>query len=179
MELVRYVHLNPVRAHLVQAPQQWRWSSLNDYMHSSQHTWLYTVEVLSLFGKQPRKKLLSFLTQTPDLNLKQIYSPEKFPVLGDEAFIKSITKPVALGRLVPRSYPGPRLSLEKIVGAICEGRKVSSSLLVHRHKGSRPLTELRQDIIFGASRIFFYSVSQLAQFLQISPSAVTRLQYQF
>jgi putative transposase len=70
LELVRYVHLNPVRAHLVEAPQQWRWSSLNDYVHPSQHCWLHTEEVLSLFGNRPRNKLLSFLSQSPALDSK-------------------------------------------------------------------------------------------------------------
>jgi REP element-mobilizing transposase RayT len=42
LELVRYIHLNPVRAHLVDSPQQWRWSSLASYLHPGQHPWLYT-----------------------------------------------------------------------------------------------------------------------------------------
>jgi hypothetical protein len=46
--LVRYVHLNPVRGHLVEAPQQWRWSSLNDYLHSSQY-FFYSASQMAQF----------------------------------------------------------------------------------------------------------------------------------
>jgi putative transposase len=179
LELVRYVHLNPVRAHLVESPQQWRWSSLNDYLHPSQHSWLHTEDVLSRFGRQPRNKLLFFLSQAPDLNSSQIYSPEEFPVMGDAAFLKSITEPVALRRQAPRSYPGPRLSLQEIARVICDRKEYPLSHLEHRHKGTRSLTEIRQDILFAAQQLFFYSVSQVAQFLQISPSAITRLQGRF
>jgi hypothetical protein len=30
-EKVEYIHLNPVKAGLVQRPQDWRWSSFNEY----------------------------------------------------------------------------------------------------------------------------------------------------
>jgi REP element-mobilizing transposase RayT len=178
LELIRYVHLNPVRAHLVEAPHLWRWSSLNDYLHSSQHSWLHTEDVLSHFGRQPRSKLRTFLAQAPDLVPKQIYSPEKFPVLGDKAFIKTVTQTVSLRRQAPRSFPGPRLSLQEIAHRICGWESSLPSILDHRHKGTRRLTQLRKDIIFAASHFFFYPASQIAGFLQISPTAVTQLQKQ-
>ncbi len=176
LELMRYVHLNPVRAHLVEAPQQWRWSSLNDYLHPSQNSWLHTREVLSLFGRQPRQELLCFLSQAPDLDSKQIYSPEKFPLLGDEAFTKAVTESVALRRQAPRSIPGSRLSLQEIADRICSLGSSPGFLLDHRHKGTRHLTQIRQDIVFAASHFFFYPPGEIARFLKISPAAVTQLQ---
>jgi hypothetical protein len=134
---------------------------------------------MSLFGRQPKNKLLAFLSQVPSLDSNQIYSPEKFPVLGDETFTQSTTKSVDLRRQVPRSFPGPRLSIPEIVDRICKGKRVSSLCLTHRHKGARPLTEIRQEVVFAAREIFFYSASQIAKVLQISPSAVTRLQDRF
>ena len=31
-EKVEYIHLNPVKAELVSRPEDWRWSSVHDYM---------------------------------------------------------------------------------------------------------------------------------------------------
>jgi putative transposase len=177
LELVRYVHLNPVRAHLVGTPQQWRWSSLNDYLQTHPPSWLYTQDVLSFFGSQPRQHLLSFLSQSPCLDSKQIYSQELFPLLGDEPFIQTVTSSRPLRRQIPRSFPGPRLSLQQIATTICENESIPISLiLTHQHKGSRRLTQIRQQIILAASHLFYYPAVQIAHFLQISPPAVTRLQ---
>ncbi len=175
LELVRYVHLNPVRAHLVQDPQQWRWSSLNDYLHPSQHPWLHTRDILAEFGRHPHHHLLQFLSQVPDLDPAMIYPPESFPILGDNAFIKQVTEPVALRRHMPRSFPGRRLSLKQIAQAICEAQQFPIQQLNHPHKGPHQLSRIRQDIILAGRQFFFYKTCQLADFLNISSAAVTLL----
>lgn len=175
LELVRYVHLNPVRARLVQVPQQWRWSSLNDYLHPSQHSWLYTKNVLDEFGRNPRLNLLEFLSQSPDLNPAKIYPPESFPLLGNEAFIQRVTEPVALRRHSPRNWPGRRLSLRQIALSICESEQFPLQQLNHSHKGTHQLSRIRQDIILAGSQFFHYKTCELADFLNISSSAVTLL----
>lgn len=49
-ELVRYIHLNPVRAQLVDRPEQYRWSGHNAYIQQDQYSWLTTQVVLKRFG---------------------------------------------------------------------------------------------------------------------------------
>lgn len=50
LELVRYVHLNPVRAGLVENPQQWRWSGHRAYLGHEHIPWLCTDSVLGQFS---------------------------------------------------------------------------------------------------------------------------------
>jgi len=48
LELVRYVHLNPVRAGLCGQPEAWRWSGHRAYLGRAAAPWLTTDRVLSL-----------------------------------------------------------------------------------------------------------------------------------
>jgi REP-associated tyrosine transposase len=56
--LVRYIHLNPVRAGLTEKPQQYRWSSYLAYLNpKAARPWLDTDRVLALFsGSQARAR---------------------------------------------------------------------------------------------------------------------------
>jgi hypothetical protein len=149
-------------------------------VHARQPSWLYAQDVLSHFGNQPRHQLLSFLSQAPGLDSKLIYSLEMFSVLGDEAFLQSVTASLGLRRQVPRECPGRCLSLQEIASVICAKEPaLAFSVLTQRHKGSRRLTQIRQEDSFAASQLFFYPANPIAHFLQISPSAVTRLQCRY
>ncbi len=50
LELVRYVHLNPVRAGLAAAPEAWRWSGHRGYLGQAETPWLTTGWVLEQFA---------------------------------------------------------------------------------------------------------------------------------
>ena len=50
LELVRYVHLNPVRAGLCDAPEAWRWSGHRAYLGRAAAPWLTTDRVLGLLA---------------------------------------------------------------------------------------------------------------------------------
>lgn len=50
LELVRYVHLNPVRAGLCATPEAWRWSGHRAYIGRAAAPWLTTDWVLSLLA---------------------------------------------------------------------------------------------------------------------------------
>jgi REP element-mobilizing transposase RayT len=50
LELVRYVHLNPLRAGLCDRPEAWRWSGHRAYLGRAAAAWLTTDWVLSLLA---------------------------------------------------------------------------------------------------------------------------------
>jgi hypothetical protein len=47
LELVRYIHLNPVRARMIKTPQAYRWSSNRAFLGEQYLPWLTTDWVLS------------------------------------------------------------------------------------------------------------------------------------
>jgi len=59
-ELSRYIHLNPVRSHIVERPEEFVWSSYGYYQGRIRpEGWLETSVVLRLFGDQLRKSIKS------------------------------------------------------------------------------------------------------------------------
>ena len=54
LELVRYVHNNPVRTGIVKAPDKYNWSSHPVYLGKVSVPWLTTNWVLSMFAKEKR-----------------------------------------------------------------------------------------------------------------------------
>src|SRR6266545_3497489 len=54
LELVRYIHLNPVRAAMVKLPEEYQWSGHRALAGKEVLPWLTTDVVLSFFGKESR-----------------------------------------------------------------------------------------------------------------------------
>jgi putative transposase len=55
LELVRYVHLNPVRAGAVASADSWSWSGQRAYVGVDKVSWLTTEWVLAMFSSQLKK----------------------------------------------------------------------------------------------------------------------------
>jgi len=51
LALVRYIHLNPVEAHIVQDPSEYKWCSHNAYLGKNNIGWLTVSRFLSFFGE--------------------------------------------------------------------------------------------------------------------------------
>lgn len=89
LELVRYVVLNPVRAGLVEDPNQWRWSShLVMIGKQAAPTWLTTEAVLGQFSTRRRTAIRRF-TQfvTAGIGHTSIWKDVKRQIfLGDKHF---------------------------------------------------------------------------------------------
>jgi putative transposase len=91
-ELSRYIHLNPVRAGLVERPSEYRWSSYRYYIgEESRPAWLMTESILGYFGQKESlaqkhyqkftEKALGSETENP---LRQVFAST---VLGSPEFI--------------------------------------------------------------------------------------------
>jgi putative transposase len=55
LELVRYIHLNPLRAGMVQSPDEYPWTSHPAYLGMDDLPWLTTDTLLGQFGRQAGK----------------------------------------------------------------------------------------------------------------------------
>lgn len=93
--LVRYVHLNPVRANLVKKPEHYRWSSHNVYMRRYDIVWLENDWVLSKFGdirSEARRNFESFviagIDQKSDVDFSR--GNQGGIVLGDDFFFEQV-----------------------------------------------------------------------------------------
>ncbi|OGQ55504.1 MAG: hypothetical protein A3I75_06545 [Deltaproteobacteria bacterium RIFCSPLOWO2_02_FULL_50_16] len=90
LELVRYIHLNPVKAALTKRPQDHRWTSHLAYINDKHNvSWLFTDEVLSYFGKRrssARNKFDHFVNER--LDESNDFIDKQGPILGSKGFIE-------------------------------------------------------------------------------------------
>ena len=90
LELVRYIHRNPVKARLVSSPEEFPWSSHRAYLGAAP-AWLAAGEVLSLIaGSRPKaRKLFHELVAGPAAGR---YDPDEAAlgaVVGGEDFVRA------------------------------------------------------------------------------------------
>ena len=99
----RYVELNPVRAKLVVAPSEYRWSSARAHLKGKDDGLVRVAPLLELAGRW--RRLLSGAVSEEEL--KAFREHERTGrVLGDEEFQQRLEK--QLGRVLRRKTPGPK-----------------------------------------------------------------------
>jgi len=139
LELVRYIHLNPVRAKLVSAPGDYPWSSHRAYLGEDELPWLTTDWVLGQFARRLgtcRKRYQQFMAAgSGEEHRKEFQGGGEDPrVLADERFLEKVTGQA-------KSKPRPP-SLQRIVRYVCGRYDITPSALTGPSR-SRGLSEAR------------------------------------
>ena len=95
LELVRYIHRNPLEAGLVDNLQKYQWSTHKIYLSDSKKwKWLHKDYILKLFSKSKPESIRLYkqfvLKETPE-ELNQIFGRRNLPaVLGSKSFVDRI-----------------------------------------------------------------------------------------
>jgi hypothetical protein len=127
LELVRYIHLNPVRAQLVRDPARYANSGHLGYLGRSAFPFLTTDWVLSQFGERvgvARKRYEQFVAE----GIQEGHRPEFHDggednrMIGEDRFIER-----ALGALPDKPVRG--VDLNGIVEYVCEGMQLTEQEL--------------------------------------------------
>lgn len=173
LELIRYIHLNPVRARIVSDPAEYEWSSHKDYLGVRLNAWVTTDVALSLFHKEEGKARLAYqrfisggLGQSCSEELVTGRSDEP-RVLGDDQFLNNI-------KLHWR--PKSRVTMESLVVAVCEEFSIEPSEVLRPCRSRRAAlirsviahraVQLRIGTLSDAARYFNRSVSTLSESLE-------------
>lgn len=159
-EVIRYVVLNPVRAHITKTAGQYRWSSYRTMIgKASSPDWLNKDQVLSQFGKQKstaQKRFIDYVRQGSQAsklwdNLRQqIY-------LGEERFVETLqTKQT-------------------------DGRELTEIPRIQRQRTVKPLSyysnryQHRDDAIYAAWGTGGYTQKEIAKHFGIHYSSVSKI----
>lgn len=119
LELVRYIHLNPVRSGIIQSPEEYPWSGHRAYLGMETIPWLTTDWVLSMFSgrkEAARRGYGRFVQEGKDGGHQGEYgkgSEEDSRILGDTVFIDK-----TLGQ--SRERLKRSVTIEKIVSYVCK-----------------------------------------------------------
>jgi putative transposase len=94
LELIRYLHLNPVRSKIVRDPDKYTWSSHGEYLKGDTKSWISVDEVLSRWGKGRAQAIAGYrrfvLDGLTDGHRDDLYHVVDQRYLGDNAFIERV-----------------------------------------------------------------------------------------
>ena len=176
LELIRYIHLNPVRAGMVEAPEDYPWSGHRAYLDKEVLPWLTTDWMLGQFGKSvasARDRYLSFIgdglgeEHRPEFHGK---GGEDSRLLGDDSFVD---KCLSGSEGIP-----PRLTAREIVEKVCRVYDLAEAELKTQSQ-SRNTSEARAVAAWLARELGCATLSDIAKLVNRDvgsiSSAVRRL----
>ncbi len=137
LELVRYLHLNPVRAAMTNDPLEYPWSSHRAYCGMETLPWLHTDLALSAFGSRmdtARKKFREFVCEgTAEGHRPEFYGNASVDsrILGDNSFAERVL-------LESEEMPVRSIGIEEVASAVCRYYGVTEKELKgNSHRCSR------------------------------------------
>lgn len=167
-ELIRYIHLNPVRAGLVADPAGHRWSSHRAYLGDGAPAWLTVDWVLSQFGQtaaHARRRYADFMrTPADEETWRGLRSggADDNRVLGDDQFSRTI--------VTAELQPRVALSLDDLVREACQRNGIAEADLASPARGRRE-ARVRAEIGLAAVEGRVATVADIARRLGRSPSS--------
>ncbi len=170
--LVKYIHGNPVKDGIVDRPEEYEWSSCQDYYGTRKPpTWLNTARVMDCFGGSVellRAEQEAYLDASLDPSLENdLKKASKIGIWGNEEFIDRIR----------RAYLKDRI--ERPDAELCELRRLRSrpELSLIKAEVDRELGDLnryaKKCTIFLAHRYANYKLKEIGVFFGIGPTAVS------
>lgn len=127
LELVRYIHLNPVRVGMVKAPGDYPWSSHHAYLGKEPLPWLTTEWALGQFGKSVATARTCYVNFVLD-GLGEGHRPEFHGngetdprLLGDDSFLERC--------LVGSDRLPLRLNAQEIVAEVCRTYVIDEAVI--------------------------------------------------
>jgi putative transposase len=171
LALLRYIHLNPVQARIVQRPRDYRWSSDRSLRAGRGPEWLDSDRLLTLIGASRRaaiKRYVELVDGPLDSTRYEDLDAVEGIVVGDDAF--------ALERLESQDgaeAPRRRLTLEQVLDFVSAETGVPL-LALAAPGGARAAASARRLAAYLARRVCRIPVRRVARRLGRDDSAFAR-----
>jgi REP element-mobilizing transposase RayT len=145
LELARYIVLNPVRAGLLAAAEEYPWSSLRSTLGvEPSPPWLDSARMLSGFGS--RNRYLAFVRE--GLAARSPWAALRGHVLGSDGFVESLA-----GRIDPRAVEPEFGRTERLVHRQPLESALPATLIVDRARRNARIRELAESGRYTAAEI--------------------------
>jgi len=173
LELIRYIHLNPVRAGLVRFPEDYEWSSHNAYLGTEYFVWLTRDAALSRFGDTTSRAEERYAEFVLD-GIGELYRPEfhrgsdDTRVLGEDDFLHQV-------RSAKKQPVARDVSVDEVIAAVATEYDVDAAILCSPAR-TRDYTEARGVAAWVVREIGRHTLTELAERMSRSLSAVSLLE---
>jgi putative transposase len=158
-ELVRYIHLNPVRAKLVKEPGKYPWSGHRAYMGQETLPWLTTEWVLSQFGsrtKTARSRYGEFVQHGSKEGFRQeFHGGTEGRILGDDSFVEKVYEKAEQGEK-------KSVTLDEIIRRVGKEYGLTEEEMVARGRQRHP-AEARGMIAYLVREVNGLSLTELGR----------------
>ncbi len=173
-ELVRYIHLNPVRARIVKRPEDYQYSGHRAYLGLDKTGLVDTEPVLRHFGGSRKRAVESYIqfveSSLAEQSQDQYYRAAEGRLLGSEEFLEEIRHRIGdqrSGRRAPE-----RASIDDLLIAAETSSGLSRLEICSKSKNRRTVAVKEAVIVLGREAGITNRV--LAEALGIGASAVTK-----
>ena len=142
LQLVRYIHKNPVKAGMVKELPDYEWSSYKGYLsYAKKWKWLHKDYIFSMITSKKRGRLkpfIEFMQKDDSEEVARLFSLKKLPsFFGPESFITGIKEKYYFKKKsceIPESKSLAPAS-DAIIAAVCEHYDVSFTELLKTRRG--------------------------------------------
>jgi len=143
LQLVRYIHKNPIRAGVVSRAEEYGYSSHPGYLsNAGKWNWLHKQFILSMISKDPRQQVRryrAFMAEDEDESFFRVMNLKKTPsVLGDNPFVDRIKESFFMKKRHVEVPESKRLAPdgERIIEAVCGFYKMDRANLLESKRGT-------------------------------------------
>ncbi len=172
-QIVRYIHLNPVKVGVVTQPGLYPWSSHRLYRLPAAPSWLARDEILAQFDSP--EAFERFIAEGNEASLEAFYERRRWsPVLGSGQFVHQVMAQTQKSREHPRAHATPQFpSVQTVAVVIASRLKVPVDSLFSSRRGRR--NDARNLAIHVASRVAGFPAAEICQYFDLgTAAAVTR-----
>jgi len=174
VSLVKYIHLNPIRAGVVRTLDSYRWSSHGVYAGGEGGSGLVDEEqVLRMFSEDKRRARRAYrvyMGQVKALGSEEVYATVDQRILGDERFVKELAAKTGNGKIGGKRRHGYTLSqIGEAVEEVC-----GITIRQLRDKGRDEGLGSGRRVMSLAAKDYGYRGQEIAEYLQRDPSVITR-----
>ncbi|MBI4745480.1 MAG: transposase [Deltaproteobacteria bacterium] len=173
LELIRYLHLNPVRGNIVGMPDKSIWSSHKAYL-DARNTELVDAEFpLSIMAANKKAAVAAYKNFMNDgLNIGHVdefYNVKEQIYLGDDEFVEEIENRTK--KTKERSLP-VELAMDEVVQEVSRLYKVPPEEIKDRSR-CREGARLRAVVVYAAMEAGGISMTEAARYLGRDPSTIS------
>jgi len=177
LELTRYIHLNPVRAKMVNSPEEYPWSSYLVYLGKRSEPYVESEAVLQLLAETDaaaRRAYEAFVFDALGQSSKpELYAATEQQLLGDERFVEN-SKKTHQHTLEVETVPTVKPSISKVLETVSSHTGIPVAILAGRTEGEA--VKRAREIVAGIARDYLgLSLAEVASSLKRSPNTISVL----
>jgi REP element-mobilizing transposase RayT len=174
LSLVKYIHLNPIRARIVKTPDEYQWSSHHSYAKKADRKDIIdTDQVLRMFSEdktKARNLYRAYMGDGSSVKKEDIYSTIDQRILGGERFAAQVME--RYDGEIRRERRGKEYTLPEIARGV--EKTYGITLKQIRGKSKDRVISSGRKLLSSVAKEYGYQGKEIAKYIWKDPAVITR-----